>query len=492
MDTGWRYRIASVTGVAVWTALAVVVVNSGTVQQVLSMAPVLARLPPDPPAGAEYAIEVGLTVAVVVGALVPLYKPRPRRILDVVALTHKRVLVAVFALATIGYFDYTYKVPRLTLVAVTPILFVVVPAWLVWLRRPETNGERAIIVGDDLRQIEAIATETDLSLLGYLCPTPVVTLGADRDVDELAVNGDGTDTPVVSDGGYGTIAIDRLGGLSRLEDILVEQDVDTAVLAFTEADRAEFFGALDACYEHGVAAKVHQAHADTVLTAAATPGESLVDVEIEPWDIQDYVFKRAFDVVFALGGLLVLLPVIGVIAGAIKLDSPGPVLYEQDRTATFGETFSVYKFRSMIPDAESETGVKLSDEDAGEVDPRVTRVGRVLRATHLDEIPQLWSILRGDMSVVGPRPERPEIDTEIKTDGVDWSKRWFIKPGLTGLAQINDATGYEPRTKLRYDIQYVREQSFVYDTKIVVRQIWMVLVDAASVVVGQSPEESDR
>ena len=107
MDTGWRYRIASVTGVAVWTALAVVVVNSGTVQQVLSMAPVLARLPPDPPAGAEYAIEVGLTVAVVVGALVPLYKPRPRRILDVVALTHKRVLVAVFALATIGYFDYT-------------------------------------------------------------------------------------------------------------------------------------------------------------------------------------------------------------------------------------------------------------------------------------------------------------------------------------------------------------------------------------------------
>jgi lipopolysaccharide/colanic/teichoic acid biosynthesis glycosyltransferase len=193
-----------------------------------------------------------------------------------------------------------------------------------------------------------------------------------------------------------------------------------------------------------------------------------------------------------LGGLLVLLPVIGVIAGAIKLDSPGPVLYEQDRTATFGETFSVYKFRSMIPDAEAETGVKLSDEDAGEVDPRVTRVGRVLRATHLDEIPQLWSILRGDMSVVGPRPERPEIDTEIKTDGVDWSKRWFIKPGLTGLAQINNATGYEPRTKLRYDIQYVREQSFVYDTKIVVRQIWMVLADAAKVVVGQSPEESDR
>jgi len=478
MDTGWRYRIASVMGVAVWTALAVVVVNSGTVQQVLSMAPVLARLPPDPPVGAEYAIEVGLTVAVVVGALAPLYKPRPRRILDVVALTHKRVLVAVFALATIGYFDYTYKVPRLTLVAVTPILFVVVPAWLVWLRRPETNGERTIIVGDDLRQIEAIATETDLSLLGYLCPTPVVTLGVDRDVDGVAANGEETTTPAVSDGGYGTIEIDRLGGLSRLEDILVEKDVETAVLAFTEADRAEFFGALDACYEHGVAAKVHQAHADTVLTSTATPGASLVDVEVEPWDIQDYIFKRAFDVAFAVGGLLVLLPVIGVIAGAIKLEDGGPVLYEQERTAVFGETFSIFKFRTMTPKGESATPVADAEND------RITRVGRLLRQTHLDEIPQLWSILRGNMSVVGPRAVWTEEEHILEDEAQMWRKRWFVKPGLTGLAQINDASSVEPETKLRYDLQYVREQSLAYDVKIVSRQIWKVGVDVVEAVLG--------
>jgi lipopolysaccharide/colanic/teichoic acid biosynthesis glycosyltransferase len=173
------------------------------------------------------------------------------------------------------------------------------------------------------------------------------------------------------------------------------------------------------------------------------------------------MLKRAFDVVFAAGGLLILTPVIVMIAVAIKIDSPGPLLYQQHRTATFGETFSIYKFRSMIPDAEAETGVKLSEEDTGGIDPRVTQVGRFLRATHLDEIPQLWSILRGDMSVVGPRPERPEIDTRIKATKIDWSKRWFIKPGLTGLAQINDATGHEPRAKLRYDIQYVREQSFI-------------------------------
>jgi lipopolysaccharide/colanic/teichoic acid biosynthesis glycosyltransferase len=102
--------------------------------------------------------------------------------------------------------------------------------------------------------------------------------------------------------------------------------------------------------------------------------------------------------------------VIMIIAVVIKLDSPRPVLYQQDRTATFGEMFSICAFRIMIPDAEAETGSKLSEEELGGTDPRVARVGRFLRVTHLDEIPQLWSIPRGEISVVGPRPERPEID----------------------------------------------------------------------------------
>ena len=191
---------------------------------------------------------------------------------------------------------------------------------------------------------------------------------------------------------------------------------------------------------------------------------------------------------FASVGLLCAAPLIAVIAAAIKLDSPGPVLYEQDRTASFGETFTVYKFRTMITDAEAKTGAKISDEDAGEVDPRVTRVGRILRKTHMDEIPQLWAIFSGKMSVVGPRPERPEIDSTIKTDGVDWSKRWFIKPGLTGLAQINEVTGHEPEKKLRYDIQYVRNQSLHYDVMIVIRQIWMVVTDTVLVAMGRDPE----
>jgi lipopolysaccharide/colanic/teichoic acid biosynthesis glycosyltransferase len=273
----------------------------------------------------------------------------------------------------------------------------------------------------------------------------------------------------------------RLGGLSRLDEVLVERDIDTVLLAFSRPDREEFFGALATCFEHGVQAKVHRDHADSVLIDDATGGE-LVDTNLEPWDWQDYVVKRVLDVTFAGSALFCLSPIIVIIALAVKLDSPGPMLYGQTRTAAFGDTFKIYKFRSMVTDAEAETGAKLSEEDAGDTDPRVTRVGRVLRRTHLDEIPQLWSILVGDMSVVGPRPERPELDADIETNVEEWRSRWFVKPGLTGMAQINGVTGHQPAEKLRYDIQYIRNQSFGFDLKIVVRQFYSVFVDIGTLL----------
>jgi lipopolysaccharide/colanic/teichoic acid biosynthesis glycosyltransferase len=289
--------------------------------------------------------------------------------------------------------------------------------------------------------------------------------------------------PQYADGGVvdGLDELTNIGGLSRLDEILVQYDVSTAILAFDQTDRAEFFGALDTCYEHGVRAMVHRNHADAVLTSG-TAGGDLVEIDLEPWDWQDYVFKRLFDVTFAGVGLLFLSPAILLIAVAIKIDSDGPLLYNQERTAEFGDTFTIYKFRSMVQNAEADTGVKLSEEDAGGRDSRVTRVGNFLRRTHLDEIPQLWSILVGDMSVVGPRPERPELDTDIESGVSNWRRRWFVKPGLTGLAQINGVTGHEPEKKLRYDIEYIRRQTFWLDLKIVIRQIWGVLFDLRRIV----------
>jgi lipopolysaccharide/colanic/teichoic acid biosynthesis glycosyltransferase len=435
---------------------------------------VLSRHPTDKPNGMDITHEILTTVAVVLVAMVPLSKPRPRRILDIVELATKSTLLACIALAAIGYFDYTYRLPRITLIVGGTLLFVILPAWFVAIRRtPSDDGERTVIVGDDPECMDDILRAVEGTVVGYICP-PSMFFGEDE--PRIA-------TPEIADGGVPN-DLDELaclGGLSRLDEVFVEYDVDTAVMAFSQSDRAEFFGALDSCYHHGVAAKVHRDHADVVLTTEASG--KLVDIDLEPWDWQDHIVKRGFDLAFALVGIVAFVPVSVLIALAVKLEDSGPILYGQERTATFGNTFTIYKFRSMVPDAEQD-GAILSQEDAGAEDPRVTRIGRVLRQTHLDEIPQLWSVFVGDMSVVGPRPERPELDTDMEADVGQWRSRWFVKPGLTGLAQINGATGFDPAEKLRYDVEYIREQDFWFDLKIVVRQMWMVVGDALMTAFG--------
>jgi len=264
-----------------------------------------------------------------------------------------------------------------------------------------------------------------------------------------------------------------LGGLSRLESVLVENDVDTAVFAFDQTDRQEFFGVLATCHQHGVDAKIRREKADSVLVSN-DPGQEIVDVDVDPWDWQDRVVKRAFDVAFSSAGLIATAPLIVLIAMAIKLEDDGSILYSQERTAEFGETFTVYKFRSMVPESE--------DAEPGEDDLRITRVGRVLRTSHLDEIPQLWSILVGDMSVVGPRAAWTDEEHLLEQVVDAWQQRWFVKPGLTGLAQINDATSEDPERKLRYDVEYIRRQSLRFDVAIVVRQLWQALGDLIHVV----------
>jgi len=476
MAPGWWYRATGVLGTAAVTTVAVVLVNIPVIQETFALVPFFGNPAPVVLSGGDLTLVVLTAVAVVVATMWPLYKPRPRRILDTILLTQKRVLLAMSGLAALGYFKWSHRLPRSTLMLATVVLLGVLPAWFLFIRRQPTRTSRAVIVGDDPAAMQDILAATDASVLGHVSPPSSYTSRSGSGAQQVSAADGGVVEPRLE-------SLPSLGGLSRFDEVLVEHDVDTALLAFIATDRGEFFGALDACAEHGVTAMVHRDHADDVLTAERAGGD-LLEVDLEPWDWQDYVVKRVFDVVFAGLGLLVLSPVIAVIAAAIKLDSPGPVLYSQDRTAEFGETFTVYKFRSMIPEAEAETGATLSEEDAGGRDPRVTRAGQILRKTHLDEIPQLWSILVGDMSVAGPRPERPELDTEMEIDASEWRSRWFVKPGLTGLAQINDATGHNPDKKLRYDIEYIRRQSFWFDLKIIIRQVWQVAIDCVGFVVG--------
>lgn len=187
-------------------------------------------------------------------------------------------------------------------------------------------------------------------------------------------------------------------------------------------------------------------------------------------------FKRAFDVALSGLGLIVSAPLWGLLALLIKLEDGGPVFYVQERSGLNGVPFHVWKFRSMVPDAESLVGAMQSCEH----DIRVTKIGRVLRATAMDELPQLWNIFRGDMSFAGPRALRPgEIEAsgegrlEMLEDVPGFEIRSSVRPGLTGIAQIYAPRDIPRRLKFRYDVLYVRRQSLWLDLRLVLLSFWI-------------------
>jgi lipopolysaccharide/colanic/teichoic acid biosynthesis glycosyltransferase len=175
------------------------------------------------------------------------------------------------------------------------------------------------------------------------------------------------------------------------------------------------------------------------------------------------LLKRTFDILFASFGLVVSLPVWVCIALAIKLDDRGRIFYRQRRVGRGGIEFVSFKFRSMIADSEKLWGAIPASEN----DPRVTRVGRVLRATALDELPQLWNILRGDMSFVGPRPEWVELVKKFRREIPNFDRRHAVRPGLTGFAQVYGDSELPRRRKLRYDLFYIRRRNFWIDLRLI-------------------------
>lgn len=186
--------------------------------------------------------------------------------------------------------------------------------------------------------------------------------------------------------------------------------------------------------------------------------------------------KRPFDALLSGAGLLLSLPLWLAIAVAIKLEDGGPVFFGQDRVGKGGRRFRVLKFRSMIPDAEARVG----PQQAVSGDPRVTRVGRWLRRTAMDELPQLLSIVRGDMSFVGPRALRPgeiEVDgrgvVEALEDVPGFEVRCQVAPGLTGLAQIFARRDLPRRQKFRYDRLYIRRRTFGLDLRLIALSFWI-------------------
>lgn len=185
-------------------------------------------------------------------------------------------------------------------------------------------------------------------------------------------------------------------------------------------------------------------------------------------------YKRGFDLLFSLFGLCVSLPLWPVVALLVKLDSPGPVLYRQERVGLNEQNFTIFKFRTMRQNAEQATGAVWAQQN----DPRITRMGNFLRKTRLDELPQLLNVLKGDMSFVGPRPERPEFVETLNEKIPYYSKRHFMKPGVTGWAQVcypYGASENDSLEKLRYDLYYLKNYSLLLDFIIILETVKVVL-----------------
>jgi exopolysaccharide biosynthesis polyprenyl glycosylphosphotransferase len=188
--------------------------------------------------------------------------------------------------------------------------------------------------------------------------------------------------------------------------------------------------------------------------------------------IEQKISKRLLDVILASVGIVLSLPLMLVISVLIKLEDKGPVIYMQERITEGGRIFNVMKFRTMIINAEQYTGPVFS----GNLDPRITKIGRVLRAARMDELPQLFNIISGDMSVVGPRPERPFFVEQFKKSIPDYKYRTLVKAGLTGLAQVLGRYNTTAEDKVRYDILYIKNYSIFYDIKLILQTIKIIFV----------------
>lgn len=200
--------------------------------------------------------------------------------------------------------------------------------------------------------------------------------------------------------------------------------------------------------------------------------------------------KNLFDWCAAAGGLLLLAPVMLLIALLVKMSSHGPVLYRQIRVGINNRPFTIYKFRSMRLDAE-----KNGAQWASRNDPRVTALGRFLRRTHLDELPQLINVLKGEMSLVGPRPERPVFVSQLSSEIEGYPLRMCVKPGITGLAQVNhhaDQSIDDVRIKLIYDLRYVQSCGFWMDLRIIMETFWSLVTGREREDLGAQPQSASR
>ena len=259
-----------------------------------------------------------------------------------------------------------------------------------------------------------------------------------------------------------------IGLFSDLAKVLDAQPVDQVILALPLEEQAQMRELMEVLALRTIDVKVVPDLFSYVTLRGGLEefgGLPIISLQGAPMEGWNRIAKRAFDILTSSLALLLLAPVMAVVALAVKLTSRGPVLFAQERMGIDGQLFHMYKFRTMKPDAEKD-GAQFATQS----DPRRTSIGSFLRKTSLDEVPQFWNVLVGDMSLVGPRPERPVFIEEFKKQIPRYHLRHMVKSGITGWAQINGLRGNTSiKDRIDYDLYYIENWSLMFDLKILVR-----------------------
>ena len=269
-----------------------------------------------------------------------------------------------------------------------------------------------------------------------------------------------------------------LGKISNLPQIIDEYGANEIIIALEKEDRDELVGIIATCEPKNVGLKIVPDLYEILSGQAKTSqlyGIPLIDVMPQLMPEWEKKLKRLLDIIVSLLILIVTLPVSLITAVAIKIDSEGSIFFKQERCGINGKIFKIYKFRSMKKDAEKTTGPVWSKKD----DPRITRVGKFIRKVRIDEIPQMINVLNGEMSIIGPRPERPFFVEKLSQQIPYYKRRLKVRPGITGWAQVKhkyDETIEDVKIKLRYDLFYIENMSLRMDFKILFRTFFVVLL----------------
>lgn len=373
-----------------------------------------------------------------------LYKILKKGILEIIYSIGLSIVFITIITVVIAFFIRSFAFPRSVILVSPFIQFILLSIWryCVWKIRRRAHGIKRIAIIGSLEEIDEIARKIFKSSRGLYNP---VLVPQGQDIKHIYCALDKADSVLIGP---------SLG-----------EDEKSKVISF--------------CIGTNIKAYIIPKLYDILISGSEVsqfddiPTFKVTSLGLT---VEQKLMKRVFDFCMALLGLIIASPIMLLVAIAIKFDSKGPIFYYQERVTANDKQFKLIKFRTMVIDAEKCFGPVLASKN----DPRVTRVGRFIRSTRLDEIPQLINVLLGDMSFIGPRPERQFFIEQFKKEIPNYGYRHVVKAGITGFAQVHGKYTTGAADKLRYDLMYIRNYSFLLDIKIILQTIKIVFMKDSS------------